>query len=293
MKKIIVLIIFNLIYIGLSNAQISQNDYYKPTYEDSLEIALANLNTQLDSLFKLKQYKTIVSEINTYPLTKMPYRWQKDLNQQLIASYYKLDDTAKSNQILRESFFYNDTVFSLMNAFTFISPASFSMLSYVNIPSNRDRIEQLTVIDFKNKVKDITEPNNALQILRFLLQDQFIRRDDQSFNFDNNEQDLKKQFEFFKKADKIFSVKEVGEALHAFQFLLFAHDGVKVRREYYLEMIKKGAEEKRCGKENIANFILRTQMMEEGQSKFLKNLREREDIMSKKYNLPNYHFQVY
>lgn len=248
-----------------------------------------------DSLFIAKQYDTLI-QIAKSRLNKRAFSSIARYN--LIAAFYMKNDIERSDSLL----------FELINSYTnyfevvwLMSNSSIAMIQYLQAPSNRDRIVNYVIDHYKKE--NITKPEIGLELLRLYLSDQWTRRNsingwantdysNQSFLADSKTEE-KEVFALYQKTKSILSSEEIGKEMCLNQFPLPAHDGNLEHRAYYFPLIKKAAQNGICERTIVLNFILRTEMMQKGQTEFYKTLDNRIAELRKEYNLPDYSFGAF
>src|SRR5690606_37383639 len=92
---------------------------------------------------------------------------------------------------------------------------------------------------------------------------------------------------FYKKHNKYFSTKEVGETVSWYQPIILSHyDNISIRQTFFKDLLEKAVKDGRMEKANYINFILRTESFTNPD--FFKNLEKRMEEVRKEYDIPDY-----
>lgn len=241
-----------------------------------------------DSLFLKKRYAQLIP-ICQASLENRNISYIAEHN--LIAAFYMEGNTKKSDSLLDNLIKkYGNYYFGIGGL---LSDPSISMLKYLEIKPNRDKIIEYVVDKYKNE--NFTKNKTGLKLLKFYYNDQWIRRNsmnngdymnysEKKFKKENRKQG-RKIYLLYKREGEILSKKQIGNELYLYQFILLAHDADRRHRKYYLTLIKNGAKNGICEKEKILNFILRTEILQKGFKEFDKTKQARIAELKKEYNI--------
>ncbi len=258
---------------------------------DSVTASFRAIN---NALFNQKKYADIIETCKLYDLDYL----NSDVNCYLVGAYYAIGSHFKSDSMLKVTLKYADSTFSTYNATTCMNAVGYNvaMQEYLSNSQNWKKVEQL-VFEHYERLEKPKNRRASMELWHLLLKDQYIRGQNikaperkEEFAI-ANENNLEEQFNVYKRSGHIFSSAEIGAGLHNEQFFLFAHEGNRERRKWYLELIKAGAKQGLCELRRVPDFILRTEKQDKGPRQFLIDLEQRESEIRKEYNLPDYYYQ--
>lgn len=214
----------------------------------------------------------------------------------MVPAYYFTGDTVKSKSLLLKTI--QDKTYLQMTT-AYLTSSNYALIKYFNIEKNREPIITRVLDKYKNAVK-CTHPEAGQQILRFFINDQRIRKLKQAYSKSDSvmqkrirQYQLKEDsiqnaniYTFYRQQGKYLDEKEVGAEVSSMQLICFAHiNGAKLRQTFYQPLLEKALKEGVIAKENLVNFILRTESLTN--KDFFKTINERMPEIRKQYNLPD------
>ena len=219
----------------------------------------------------------------------------KDLAQyNLIGAYYQVGKIDSSKSIIKTmEQNAGNRYFTISQLF---APHSISAISYMDDEKHRNQIEDYIISHYHKE--NYSKIEDGIVLIKLIHYDQWIRRGnflskkqiafinwpERKFRKADNKQ-KKKLYEILKKNNGLFTKEEVGEYVFDMQFLLMAHDGEKKHRKLYLSYVKKAADEGVCQKTRILDFLLRTDVLNMGWTKFKKIETERTEQLKAEYHI--------
>ncbi|OJV54251.1 MAG: hypothetical protein BGO31_12940 [Bacteroidetes bacterium 43-16] len=248
-----------------------------------------------DSLLLEERYRNVIQLGELLTLDREPEISKIPISY-LICAYHFIGNEERSKKLLNQKIVnYNyDELISLLVS------SDIPLIKYFTVKEKREPIITKAINDYKKNVK-ATDKVAGEQIIRFYINDQLYRKlkyaykEDDRINQEKRYQLFKFQdsiqnanvLAFYRKHQKYFGVKEVGEAVSWYQPIILSHyDNIELRQTFFKDLLEKAVREGRMEKTNYVHFILRTESFTDPD--FFKNLERRMEEVRKEYDLPNY-----